>query len=77
MHRSLIVVQAQALHSGTSNQISSVSQSKIVQGRLGHSTIAITLDTYSHVSPGLQEAAAERFDDAFEVSHNKTVKQRV
>ncbi len=36
---------------------------KIVQERLGHSTIAITLDTYSHVAPGLQEAAAKRFDE--------------
>lgn len=36
---------------------------KIVQERLGHSTIAITLDTYSHVTPGLQELAAKRFDD--------------
>jgi len=35
---------------------------KIVQERLGHSTIAITLDTYSHVAPGLQEAAAQGFD---------------
>lgn len=35
---------------------------KIVQERLGHSTIAITLDTYSHVAPGLQEVAANRFD---------------
>ena len=36
--------------------------SKIVQERLGHSTIAVTLDTYSHVTPGLQEAAALKFD---------------
>ena len=36
---------------------------KIVSERLGHSTISITLDTYSHVAPGLQEAAAKRFDD--------------
>ncbi len=34
-----------------------------IKERLGHSTIAITLDTYSHVTPGLQEAAANRFDD--------------
>ncbi|MDR9460000.1 MAG: tyrosine-type recombinase/integrase [Dehalococcoidia bacterium] len=26
---------------------------KIVQERLGHATIAVTLDTYSHVAPGL------------------------
>jgi integrase len=31
---------------------------KIVSERLGHSTIAITLDTYSDVLPGLQEEAA-------------------
>ena len=36
---------------------------KVVQERLGHSSIAITLDVYSHVMPGLQEAAARRFDD--------------
>jgi integrase len=38
---------------------------KIVQERLGHSSIQITLDTYSHVAPGLQEAAATRFDEVF------------
>ena len=43
-------------------------QTRIMQERLGHSTIAITLDTYSHVAPGLQEAAAKRFDD---VLYNK------
>jgi integrase len=36
---------------------------KIVSERLGHSTVAFTLDTYSHVVPGLQEAAAKKFDD--------------
>jgi len=35
---------------------------KIVQERLGHSTISVTLDTYSHVTPGLQEQAALRFE---------------
>lgn len=36
---------------------------KIVQERLGHASVQITLDTYSHVAPGLQEAAAARFDE--------------
>lgn len=36
---------------------------KIVQERLGHTSIQITLDTYSHVAPGLQKAAANRFDE--------------
>lgn len=38
---------------------------KIVQERLGHASIQITLDTYSHVAPGLQEAAAARFNEVF------------
>lgn len=42
---------------------------KIVQERLGHSTIAITLDTYSHVTPGLQEAAANLFDEILKPVH--------
>ncbi len=37
---------------------------KIVSEMLGHSSIAITLDTYSHVIPGLGEAAAEAMEDA-------------
>ncbi len=36
---------------------------RVVQERLGHASIAITLDVYSHVMPGLQEAAAQGFDD--------------
>ncbi len=35
---------------------------KIVSERLGHAGVTITLDTYSHVLPGLPEAAAERSD---------------
>ncbi len=36
---------------------------KVVSERLGHSTVSLTLDVYSHVIPGLQEAAAVRFDE--------------
>jgi integrase len=36
---------------------------KIVQERLGHASIKITLDVYSHVAPGIQQAAANKFDD--------------
>jgi integrase len=35
---------------------------KIVSERLGHASIAITLDTYSHVLPSMQEAAAEKLE---------------
>jgi integrase len=36
---------------------------KIVQERLGHASIQVTLDTYSHVAPGLQKKAAARSDE--------------
>ncbi len=35
---------------------------KVVSERLGHSSVASTLDAYSSVIPGLQEAAAQRLD---------------
>ena len=37
---------------------------KIASERLGHASIAITMDTYSHAIPGLQEDAAQRIDAA-------------
>ncbi|MEE9261013.1 MAG: tyrosine-type recombinase/integrase, partial [Dehalococcoidia bacterium] len=39
---------------------------KIVSERLVHSSIAITMDVYSHVLPGLQEAAALEFEKALQ-----------
>jgi len=35
---------------------------KIVSEMLGHARVAFTLDTYTHVVPGLQEAAAKILD---------------
>ena len=49
---------------------------KIVQERLGHSSIQVTLDTYSHVVPGLREATANRFDDILGIKHNKNVLEK-
>jgi len=37
---------------------------KIVSERLGHATVNITLDTYSHVLPGMQDAAVIAFEEA-------------
>ncbi len=37
---------------------------KVVSERLGHATVAITLDTYSHVLPGMQEETDESIDAA-------------
>jgi integrase len=44
---------------------------KVAQERLGHSTISVTLDLYSHVSATMQEDAAAKIDAAF-----RSAKQR-
>ena len=44
---------------------------KIVQERLGHASISTTLDLYSHVAPGLQQAAAGRMDDLISANVNR------
>ncbi len=41
---------------------------KVVSERLGHSKVGITLDTYSHVLPGMQEEAADKLDAALRVA---------
>ena len=35
---------------------------KVVQEMLGHASITLTMDTYSHVLPGMQEESAARLD---------------
>jgi integrase len=39
---------------------------KYVQELLGHANIAITLETYSHVIPGMGDATARAMEDALE-----------
>src|SRR5262249_45252501 len=46
--------------------------SGILGERLGHSSISVTLDPYSHVVGSLQDEAASRVDDAIGGAINKT-----
>ncbi|MBM3120532.1 MAG: hypothetical protein FJ006_13495 [Chloroflexi bacterium] len=39
---------------------------KIVQERLGHGSITVTMNIYSHVVSGLQELAAQHFERIFD-----------
>ena len=48
---------------------------KIVGERLGHSNIAITLDTYSHVLPGMQEDAAQKIDTSLQSSIGRSTEE--
>ncbi|MEX2532083.1 MAG: tyrosine-type recombinase/integrase [Gemmatimonadota bacterium] len=41
---------------------------KVVSERLGHASITLTLDTYSHVLPSMQEASADKLEAMFGVS---------
>ena len=41
---------------------------KVVQECLGHSSVAITLDIYSHVAPTMQEDAARRMDSVLKAA---------
>jgi integrase len=40
---------------------------KVVQELLGHSTITLTLDTYSHVSPALHAQVAQQMESLFSI----------
>jgi integrase len=47
-------------HTFATFQLAAGERPKVVQEILGHSPIKTTMDTYSHVIPGMQEEAAER-----------------
>lgn len=51
-------------HSHASQMLAAGVHPKIASERLGHSTIGITFDLYSHVMPGMQADAAEQVDAA-------------
>ena len=50
-------------HTAASLMLSRGVHPKIVSEMLGHSTIAITLDLYSHVTPTMQRQAADAMDE--------------
>jgi|SRR5215211_6497725 len=45
-------------HSHATAALAAGVPAKVVSERLGHANIAITMDTYSHVLPGMDERAA-------------------
>jgi integrase len=49
-------------HSAATLLLAAGEHPKIVQERLGHASITLTLDTYSHVLPDMQRRTAERLD---------------
>jgi integrase len=51
-------------HTHATHMLAAGVHPKVVQERLGHSSITITLDLYSHVTPGMQRDAAAKVADA-------------
>ncbi|MEJ7655072.1 MAG: site-specific integrase [Chloroflexia bacterium] len=49
-------------HTHASLMLSQGIHPKVVQERLGHSTVALTLDTYSHLIPSMDRDAADQLD---------------
>ena len=58
-------------HSHATHLLAAGVHPKIAQERLGHSSIAITMDTYSHAMPNMQADAAARIDAAMQTALNK------
>ena len=57
-------------HSHASHLLAPGINPKVASERLGHHSVAFTLDVYSHVVPGMQSAAAERIAELlFEEGH--------
>lgn len=52
-------------HTHAAILISQGEHPKVIQLRLGHSSIQVTLDTYGHLFEGIDEAAAKRLDAIF------------
>lgn len=52
-------------HTAASVLFAAGAHPKVVQELLGHSTITLTLDTYSHVIPAMHGDAARRLDTIF------------
>ena len=49
-------------HSCATLLLSAGENPKVVSERLGHASIVLTLDTYSHVLPSMQQAATEKLE---------------
>ena len=58
-------------HAHATHLLSAGVHPKVASERLGHSKVGITLDLYSHVLPGMQEDAAARVDEAYQIAEKK------
>jgi integrase len=62
-------------HAHATHMLSAGVHPKVASERLGHSKVGITLDLYSHVLPGMQEDAAARVDEAYQIAEKKRAEE--
>ena len=58
-------------HSHATHLLAAGIHPKIAQERLGHSSIAVTMDTYSHAMPNMQQDAVAKLDRVLRLAMNK------
>lgn len=63
-------------HTHASQMLAAGVHPKVASERLGHSSIGITLDLYSHVMPGMQADAAEQVDAALQAAISASQKTK-
>jgi integrase len=63
-------------HSHATELVRSGVNIKVISERLGHSSVATTLDTYSHVDTRMQSEAADKLDAAFGLAKISTGGQK-
>lgn len=59
-------------HSHASHLLAENVHPKIVQERLGHHSISVTIDTYSHLMPNMQADATAKLDAALRLAKKST-----
>ena len=60
-------------HTGATLLIAAGVPAKVVAERLGHASVAITLDLYAHVQEGMQRDAADRIEGVLRSARDQTV----
>jgi site-specific recombinase XerD len=58
-------------HSHATHLLAAGIHPKIAQERLGYSSVAVTIDLYSHVIPGMQAEAVNRIDAVLQEAINR------
>jgi integrase len=64
-------------HTAATWMVASGISPKLVQQRLGHAHVSVTLGLYSHVLPGQGQAAVTAMADAFDFARDQSVTKTV